>query len=154
MVWALVVPANLTLLTDNQRMHWAVRRRHVLALREWGRWQARRQGVPACERVWAALVVYPVTRRRFDPANWSPTAKALVDGALVDSGVLRDDDARHLLSLTFTAGGVVSGGSRRVVLYITDRAPSAHRWWDTAEEAQGWAPPRYATNSSENSSKS
>lgn len=141
-VWALVVPATMVLLTDNQRLHWSVRRRHVLALREWARWEAYRLRVPVCERVWAALVVYPNTRRRFDPANWAASAKALVDGALVDSRVLADDDARHLPGTTFAAGGVAPGGVRRIVLYITDQAPQAHRWWEHSErEATPWGPP-------------
>lgn len=35
-------------------------------------------------------------KRRRDPGNWYPTAKAIVDG-LVDAGVLIDDDDAHVI---------------------------------------------------------
>lgn len=133
MVWALSVPTNLVLLTMNDRAHWSSRAGGTLALREWGKWAARRQRIPPCEHAWVALVVYPNNGRRFDPPNYAPTAKALVDGALVDAGVLADDDGTRVPVASFASGPLWRGTRKHVVLYITEREPAALRWWRDAE---------------------
>lgn len=48
-------------------------------------------------------VVHHPTNRRQDPANASPTVKALIDGC-VDAGLLPDDDAEHLTRVSFERG--------------------------------------------------
>lgn len=85
--------------TANGREHWrrkAALTRHwralamVLARRELntGRWQR-------LDRAHITITLDWPDQRRRDPANWSPLAKAIVDG-LVDAGVLPDDDHRHV----------------------------------------------------------
>jgi len=55
---------------------------------------------------------WPDGRRR-DSANWYPTAKACVDGA-VDVGVLDDDDDKHVR--TFAIAGEQTAGLKGYVL--------------------------------------
>lgn len=51
------------------------------------------------------VTVMPPTRRRMDPANLWPTAKAIVDG-LTDAEWWEDDDFKHLLEISFRYGGL------------------------------------------------
>src|SRR6478735_3606153 len=83
-------------ITENQRLHWASRWRQTRLWREAGQVGARNMRIPHLDR---ALIIcemnFAINRRR-DPANWLPTAKAIVDG-LVDAGILDDDDEKHVL---------------------------------------------------------
>lgn len=53
-------------------------------------------------------------RGRYDPGNLYPVGKAAVDG-LVDSGILVDDDWKHLDGPDMRHGGI---GPARLVLVI------------------------------------
>ncbi|MFC7739662.1 hypothetical protein ACFQXA_00090 [Nocardiopsis composta] len=48
-------------------------------------------------------VVHPKTNRRFDPHNYQPSVKAMIDG-LVDAGLLPDDNSEVLTEVAFVAG--------------------------------------------------
>lgn len=95
-------------LTANQRGSW--RRSHRL-IRDWrnlGAWSARAAHIP---RLAAARVIVELrftSARRRDPANWSPTAKALVDG-LVDAGVFADDDSSQVFGPDLRIGPPCTG---------------------------------------------
>jgi crossover junction endodeoxyribonuclease RusA len=84
-------------LTANKRQgRWAAARM-TKNWREIAAWRAHRGIGPICIR--RAHVVCELrfsANRRRDPANWAPTAKAVVDG-LVDAGVFPDDDALHVI---------------------------------------------------------
>lgn len=88
------------LLNANQRPHWTEARRLA---RYWRLLSATETRSAINRRTWAPLaaaditctVTFPPDRRRRDPANWAPTAKALIDG-LVDAGLLPDDDHTHV----------------------------------------------------------
>mgnify|MGYP000847964424 FL=1 len=54
------------------------------------------------------VLIYPPTRRRFDPPNLYPTVKHLIDG-LTDSKLWEDDDWKHLNKMSFAYGGNISG---------------------------------------------
>jgi crossover junction endodeoxyribonuclease RusA len=81
----------LELITANGRYHWAAKARLVRAIRQATAWQAKAARIPRLERAHIIAEYLPPDRRRRDPANWAPSAKAAVDG-LVDAGVLEDDD--------------------------------------------------------------
>lgn len=84
----------LSLNDRRPRMRVAARARELRTL---GYFEARRSGDPA-PRLERALIVVTVlfsTRGRRDPHNFAPTVKPIVDG-LVQSGLLPDDDSRHL----------------------------------------------------------
>jgi crossover junction endodeoxyribonuclease RusA len=94
--YRLTVPATMPWLTANQRLGWWARARLTARWRQEAAWLARSAKLPALESAYVVVELrFPVLRRR-DPGNWSPTAKAIVDG-LVDAGVFVDDDAGRVV---------------------------------------------------------
>lgn len=93
--WRIVIPPGTQLLTLNQRLHYIAQAQRVKTLRETAGWLARTQRIPRLEAAWIVCEYIAPDRRRRDPGNWMPTAKACVDG-LVDAGVLADDDWTHV----------------------------------------------------------
>lgn len=67
---------------------------------------ARNGKLPALQQahVWCYLVKNP-GGGRWDPGNWYPTAKAILDG-MVQAGLLPDDDHKHLTGPDMRHGGV------------------------------------------------
>lgn len=94
-------PQPAPLLNLNDRDHWRARARQVAVWRRaaWVAGYTHRQQVgpqhfPLINQV--VTVELPVKdRRRRDPHNFTPSAKALVDG-LVDAGIFADDSHEHL----------------------------------------------------------
>lgn len=82
-------------INSNDRIFWMERNRRTQAWRAHAKERAQTMQMPAigCAHVICELVFSD--RRRRDPANWAPTAKAVVDG-LVDAGVFPDDDYKHV----------------------------------------------------------
>lgn len=89
-----------SVLTANQRLHWARKAKATAYLRQLGHHHARAFVVTEglrLEHVHALVeLTFPDPGRRRDAGNWHPTAKALIDG-IVDSGLLADDDRKHLI---------------------------------------------------------
>lgn len=54
------------------------------------------------------IYVYPPTKRSFDPPNYYPTVKPLVDG-MTDAGLWEDDNHTRLTKMSFAYGGELSG---------------------------------------------
>jgi len=52
--------------------------------------------------------IYPPSNRRFDPPNFYPSAKALIDG-FTDAGLWDDDNWRTIQCMSFVHGGTLSG---------------------------------------------
>jgi hypothetical protein len=92
----ILIKGDLDWLTDNKRMHWRSRARHVAA---WRRYAAMVGGIFLTPMPHGAHVIAELRfadARRRDPNNWNPTAKACIDG-LVDAGIFRDDHAGLIL---------------------------------------------------------
>jgi Holliday junction resolvase RusA-like endonuclease len=51
------------------------------------------------------IIAAPPTRRRMDPPNLWPTAKAILDG-LTDASWWADDDFKHVVETSFRYGGI------------------------------------------------
>ncbi|WP_433235482.1 hypothetical protein ACQPYK_25415 [Streptosporangium sp. CA-135522] len=115
--WTVELPVGMTLLNSNQRLHPMAKAKLTKALRGAGRDAAAALGVPHFDRVYVIGELRPVDRRRRDPGNWYPSAKAVVDG-LVDAGVLDDDDHTRLIGPDMRIGQVVKGS--QLVLHIWD----------------------------------
>lgn len=85
--------------TANGREHWRRRAELTKRWRTYAYARARNELVAGrwtpLERAHITITIDWPDQRRRDPANWSPTAKAIVDG-LVDAGLLPDDDHRHV----------------------------------------------------------
>lgn len=116
--WTLTFPAGMELLNANGRHHWQVRQRVTKNLRWTGFCISRTALVPKLDRAHVTAVYEPPDRRRRDVANLYPAFKALIDGALVDAGVLPDDDDAHLVGPDMRTGEPHWRG--RVLLIITE----------------------------------
>lgn len=116
--WTVELPDRLLLLNANDRLHWRVRRDRTAAIRTAAWALAKQMKIPLLARAYIVAEYCPTDRRRRDPANWAPTAKAAVDG-LVDAGVLPDDSAEYLDGPDMRLGLVTPGG-RRFLLHITE----------------------------------
>src|SRR5437016_4455117 len=90
--WEISLPPGEKLLNLNDRSHWRTRSRITHQLRADAAILARAARIPHLDQATVTVVVHPHDRRRRDPANWAPTAKACIDG-IVDAGVLTDDDS-------------------------------------------------------------
>ena len=93
--WTVELPP-LELVTSNQRLHHMAKARLTKEIRDAALWLARRQDIPQIERARIVGELRFADRRRRDPANWQDSAKAGVDG-IVSAGILRDDDAAHVV---------------------------------------------------------
>lgn len=78
-----------TLLTSNQRLHWAVANKRKVAIRDVFTVLARQHPQIRGRARVEAVLEFPDRRRR-DRMNWWPTIKAATDG-LVIGGLLVDD---------------------------------------------------------------
>lgn len=143
--WTVELPVGMTLLNSNQRLHPMVKAKLTKALRGAGRDAAASLGVPHFDRVYVIGELRPVDRRRRDPGNWYPSAKAAVDG-LVDAGVLDDDDHTRLIGPDMRLGPIVKGS--QLALHIWDitglgapsgrgHRPARSRWrWAAARRTR------------------
>lgn len=113
------LPSALVLLNANERPHWTRQRAITGAIRITAAALARGQRIPALRQAWITIVLHPHNKRRLDPHNWGPSAKAGIDG-LVDAHVLPDDDYRHLVAVTFMLGA--TRPKRQLTLHITPTA--------------------------------
>lgn len=102
--------ARLPRLTSNTRLVWQAEMRRKRLIRKEGRRQGRACGVKF-SRAEITVIVHPKTYGRYDPTNWGPTWKALLDG-LVDVGVLPDDSVRHVPRVSFEGGSRAADGPR------------------------------------------
>jgi crossover junction endodeoxyribonuclease RusA len=103
-------------ITANQRLFWRTRATRTKAWRDAAAWQARRAKLPHLDRALIVCELRFMTNRRRDPANWAPTAKAVVDG-LVDAGVFDDDDASRVTGPDMRIGPKASLPSIRLYLF-------------------------------------
>jgi hypothetical protein len=117
------IPQCTAWLTANKKRHYMANAGLVRAWRAKAQWAAARAEVPMLWRVYiVAEVKLPLTRkglpvrRRRDPANWAPTAKACVDG-LVDAKILVDDSEEY-----------VTGPDMRIGPGQADPALVLHLW--------------------------
>ncbi|MER5301345.1 hypothetical protein ABT039_17985 [Streptomyces lasiicapitis] len=114
------------LLSSNQRLHHMAEYRLTKRLRHEAELTARSRGLPLLERAAVYYVLHPrPIKRKRDPGNWAPTAKAYVDG-LVDAGLLPDDNSDHLLGpYPEMAPPVTTGGARISLVIVEIATPSA-----------------------------
>ena len=115
----LVIPAPCPFLNANRdkSLHWAPKNDRVQAWRAAGAREAILAKLPkGLPRVQIdAYVIKPIANR-FDPANWAPTAKAVVDG-LVDAGVIEDDN-RLIVTGPFMHDGGKGSNALRIVVTL------------------------------------
>jgi hypothetical protein len=113
-----VLAGGLGWLTENQREHWAPRSQRTRGWRLAAFQEARKHRLPRIEYARVVCEVRFTDRRLRDPGNWSPTAKACVDG-LVDAGVFDNDDSTRVIGPDMRLGPKVAQPLRGVHLLIT-----------------------------------
>jgi hypothetical protein len=91
------LPWGTTLLTSNSRADHTERSRITRDIRATAYREARKLDIPRMNKVHVrGIYHYPDNRRR-DPGNWHLSVKAMVDGALVDTGIIPDDCDEYLI---------------------------------------------------------
>ncbi|KPI31398.1 hypothetical protein OV320_2614 [Actinobacteria bacterium OV320] len=116
--WRIALPEGTFLLNDNQRLHHRRKAEYIELIRRASAVAARAAEIPTFERIHVYYVVHPKPSvRRRDPGNWSPTAKAAIDG-LVDARTIPDDNSTRVLGGDPRLGDPVKGS--QFVLWITD----------------------------------
>jgi hypothetical protein len=109
----------------NARLHWAERARRTRLWRNGANIRAQAARIPWLDRAHVVVEWLPPDKRRRDPGNLAPAAKAICDG-LVDAGVLPDDDAAHLTGPDLRLGEIRRApyGSPWVLrVIVTEEAP-------------------------------
>ncbi|GHF33242.1 hypothetical protein GCM10010218_12920 [Streptomyces mashuensis] len=120
--WTLLMPYG-ELLTSNQRLHHMAEYRVRKRLRQEAALTARAHRLPRLERAAVYYVLHPrPIKRKRDPGNWAPTAKAYVDG-LVDAGLVPDDNSDYLVGPYPEMGRPVTTGGARISLVVVELAP-------------------------------
>jgi crossover junction endodeoxyribonuclease RusA len=117
--WELALPPGTLLINANQNLHWRKRAELIASIRHTAWAMARKAKLPALQRAHIFYVFHPDTKgsRRRDSGNWSPSAKAAIDG-LVDAGLLPDDNHTRLLGPDPRMGPPIARS--QLVLHITD----------------------------------
>lgn len=114
------VPQAAEWLNSNQRPHWAKRAKITKTWRQAAGMVARASRAdPFVGRVAVTVTFHKARGGRWDPANLYPVAKACLDG-IVDSGLLVDDDARHVVGPDMRAGEPRPGAPCVVVVIRED----------------------------------
>lgn len=105
-------------LTLNQRHFWARRSRLVKQWRQLGWSAAVQHKVPLLAGAYVIAELRFADRRRRDPHNWQPTAKAALDG-LVDAGVFADDNSHIIVGPDMRVSPVVTPrGQQALILHL------------------------------------
>jgi hypothetical protein len=113
------VPAPCAFLNANRDGggHWGAKAQKVKAWRGAGYRAGVREQLPVgLGRVQVDAFVRKPIANRFDPANWAPTAKAVLDGLVSDYG-LTEDDNRHFVTGPFMHDG--GKGENALIVRVT-----------------------------------
>jgi hypothetical protein len=124
--WRIELPVGTPLINANDNLHFRKKADLVKAIRHTAWAIARQAKLPKLQRAYIVYVIHPDTKtRRRDPGNWSPSAKAAVDG-LVDAGLLPDDNHTHLLGPDPRIGSPVKGGQLELIITDLNHMPADH----------------------------
>lgn len=97
--YRLEMPFQRPPLNWNDRHNRWKRARLVAAVRQDVGWIAKSHNIPKSERITVQFHYATGRRGTYDPMNFGATSKPCID-ALVDCGIVRDDDPTHLHELT------------------------------------------------------
>ncbi|MEU1600697.1 hypothetical protein ABZ468_50210 [Streptomyces sp. NPDC005708] len=127
--WTLLMPYVEKMLNSNQRHdHWSDEDKIRRRLRTHAAQMAIALRLPRLNRAAIFYVLHPrpIGRKR-DPGNWSPTAKAYIDGLVTPNPdrpgehlLLPDDDHEHLVGPFSAMGAPVTTGYARMTLVIAE----------------------------------
>lgn len=112
-----ILSGGLQWLTQNQRLDWPMRNQRTQGWRLATFLLAKQARIPHLERARIVCELRFTDRRRRDPGNWAPTAKACVDG-LVDAHIFADDDHTRVVGPDMRMGPTVTQRQRGLHLLI------------------------------------
>lgn len=112
-------PVRKAWLNANDRIHWSLKAKLTKGWRR-NAWHSTMSAAPfpqAMDRAHIVATLHFGDNRRRDVGNYAPTVKAVVDG-IVDSGLLWDDNDKHLIGPDLRRGD--ASGEPRIVLTVTE----------------------------------
>jgi crossover junction endodeoxyribonuclease RusA len=112
-----VLAGGLPWITENMRLFWRVKAQRTKGWRLATFLHATKENLPRIEKARIICELRFCDKRIRDANNWSPTAKACVDG-LVDAGVFDNDDHSRVIGPDMRMGPVVPTAWRGVHLLI------------------------------------
>lgn len=108
------------MLNANDRLHWARKARRTAELRTAAAWSAKNL-TPVDRKQHVVVTFHFTNRNRRDVSNWSPTAKAILDG-ITDAGVWADDNDAWVVGPDLRTGDHLPGRVARVHVSLRDAA--------------------------------
>ncbi|MBS7578317.1 MULTISPECIES: hypothetical protein [unclassified Enterococcus] len=110
------------MISSNDRLHYQKKAKLTSFLRHLGAIETRfKVNTPFSEknRCTCKITVFSPTKRRYDPPNFYPTVKALIDG-MTDSEVWTDDNYKVIQLISFEHGGLSSSDKYRIEFEIKE----------------------------------
>ena len=112
------------MISANDRLHFQQKAKITRFLRELAKYEGQNTlkdwyGLPFTEDkpCKVRVVIFSPTMRKYDPPNWSPTSKALLDG-LTDAEIWTDDNYNIIKRVSFEHGGLSGSKNYRIELNI------------------------------------
>lgn len=114
------------MISANDRLHFQKKAKITRFLRELARYEVLNTlrdwyGLPFSKEkpCKVRVVVFSPTLRKYDPPNWSPTSKALLDG-LTDAEFWTDDNYNVIKEVSFSHGGKSGTKNYKIKLEIME----------------------------------
>ena len=114
------------MISANDRLHFQKKAKITRFLRELARYEGLNTlrdwyGLPFSKEkpCKVRVVVFSPTLRKYDPPNWSPTSKALLDG-LTDAEFWTDDNYNVIKEVSFSHGGKSGTKNYKIKLEIME----------------------------------
>lgn len=114
------------MISANDRLHFQQKAKITRFLRELAKYEGSNTlkdwyGLPFSEDkpCNVRVVIFSPTMRKYDPPNWSPTSKALLDG-LTDAEFWTDDNYNIIKEVSFSHGGKSGTDNYKIKLEIME----------------------------------
>lgn len=114
------------MISANDRLHFQQKAKITRFLRELAKYEGQNTlrdwyGLPFSEDkpCKVRVVIFSPTMRKYDPPNWSPTSKALLDG-LTDAEFRVDDNYNIIKEVSFLHGGKSGTSNYKIKLEIME----------------------------------
>lgn len=100
------LPPDLPLLSLNDRLHHMERANRTKKIRAEAYKAVKAQPFMPFGQVRLRFILHAADNRKRDwvAGNWLPTIKAIIDGGLVDAGVIKDDADKYLREMSIVRG--------------------------------------------------
>jgi crossover junction endodeoxyribonuclease RusA len=110
------------MISSNDRLHYQAKAKLISNLRRLGASESRfKVNIPFSDKkpCTCKIWTYSPTKRRYDPPNFYPTVKALIDG-MTDSKVWTDDNYKVIRLISFEHGGLSGNKNYKIEFEIKE----------------------------------